>query len=183
MPNAAVAYALPVRSKYAHEVYAVRPIAKGEEITFSYDTFYYFQTTEIRGSAGNLSFVCDCPACDVNDPFHYVSDMRRALLRRIYYLLNGIDAPGCAGRKIPVTPEADEEKMTPAKWKSLTFKHAERCVKWHALAWYLAEAESLTIIASTVFKNTVLLTLRMLAADRKDATMLEICCIIEQPRV
>lgn len=99
VPNADVVESPSRRSNYAPEIDAARPTARGEEITINH------LTTHIHRSAGTW----DCPACNMSDPFHSISDMRRALPRGLDYLLNGIDAPGCAGRN---TREAEKEKRT-----------------------------------------------------------------------
>lgn len=163
VPNAAVVEAPSCRLDYAHEIYATRPIARGEEITINYDPIFNYLTTEIRRSAGTWDFVCDCPACNISDPFHRISDMRRALLRGLYYLLNGTDAPGCEGRKIPVTREAAKEKLTA---RNRTFlqrgsKALENFITWSMLSGYLLEAEGLADLASEHFRHATVATCRL----------------------
>lgn len=119
VPNAADVGSLPRKPNYAHAVYASKPIARGEEICFSYDSTFYYQTAEIRRSAGTWGFSCDCRACYIHDSFHYVNDVRRTLLRGFHYLLNGADAPG-EGRKVLVTRGAEKEKLTPKNWHLLS---------------------------------------------------------------
>lgn len=152
----------PTTSTYAHAIYAIKPIAKGEEITFNYDTDSYYQTTEIRRNVGSWDFICNCRACNVNDPFHYVSDMRRVLLRGLLYLMNGgQDAPGWEGSKVPVTQEAEKAKYTQMEGRSLSFKDAEKIAMWNVLSGYLAEAEGIAIMASGNFQNAAMVTLTL----------------------
>lgn len=54
VPNAAVIGSPPSKSNYAHAVYAIKPIAKG---AFSYDSDFFFQTTEIRKNFGTWEFI------------------------------------------------------------------------------------------------------------------------------
>ena len=161
VPNAAVMYSPPRRSTYAHAVYALKPIAQGEEITINYNPNSYYHTYEMRHRAGTWDFTCDCPACNVSDPFHYVSDMRRILLRGLFYLMNGVDVAGCEGRKVPVTREGEKEKISTMQRSSLTFKDLENIVKWSVLSGYLAEVEGIAMMASAYFKNAMAVTLEL----------------------
>ena len=158
VPNATVIPSSPGGSNHGLEIYAIKPIAKGEEIAINYDTRYYYLTTEIRRSVATWDFICDCRACNVNDPFHYVSDMRRALLRGLYYLLSGEDAPGCEGRPIPVTREADRGKTDAGNWHLVKpgSRDAEKVATWSMLSGYVSEAEGLADLASHHFKNAVI---------------------------
>lgn len=130
----------------------------GEEITINYEAMFYYLTTEIRRSAGSWDFVCECRACNISDPFHYISDMRRALLRGLYYLLNGIDAPGCEGRKTPVTREAEKKKTTSGNWDwaEPDSKDIEKYITWTTLSAYLSEAEGVPDLASKHFRNAAI---------------------------
>lgn len=168
VPNAAIIEYPPSRSDYAQAIYAIKPIARGEEIMVSYDSMDNYLTTEIRRSAGTWDFICTCPACNVNDPFHYISDMRRGLLRGLYYLLNGVDVPGCEGRKIPVTKEAAKQKTNLKNWPLVKkgSKDAEKIMTWSMLSGYLFEAEGLADMASEHFKNAVIAIWRLCGEDR-----------------
>lgn len=167
VPNAAVVESSSSRSNYAQAIYAIKPIARGEEITINYDPNFNYLTTEIRRSAGTWDFVCNCRACDVTDPFHYVSDMRRALLRGLYYLLSGVDAPGCEGRKSPLTREAEKEKTFLKDWHLVKSgsKEAEKVMTWSVLAGYVSEAEGLADLASEHFRNAVIAIGRLCGED------------------
>lgn len=68
---------------------ATKDIQPGEEITFT----YYGQAECIRSHARHklLHFVCTCKACLPGTPFHKASEMRRQLLRGLYYLTMGLD--------------------------------------------------------------------------------------------
>lgn len=147
VPNANYIEHPPSRSDYAQAIYAIKPIARGEEITVNYDTVCYLLPTEIRRSASTWDFICNCPACNVNDPFHYISDMRRALLRGLHYLVKGKDVLGCEGMEIPVTQESAKQKGS---------KDAEKIITWSMLSGYLLEAEGLADMASECFASAVI---------------------------
>lgn len=168
VPNAATIIGSPPSIlKYDQAIYAIKHIARGEEIAITYDASFDYLTTEMRRSSGLWDFVCNCRACNVTDPFHHVSDMRRALLRGLYYLLTGVDPAGCKGRKIPVTREAEKGKLSPEIWHlvKMESKHAEKIMMWSTLAGYAAEAEGLAFRASEHFKNAVAAVWHLSGAD------------------
>ena len=79
---------MPSIGRYGLEMYAVRPIAKDEELTFTYTDDYNYMPTAMRRSHSQqlMHFTCSCEACQLDTPFNRVSDMRRQLLYGLRYL-------------------------------------------------------------------------------------------------
>ncbi|KAF2423483.1 SET domain-containing protein [Tothia fuscella] len=88
IPNAKI----PEPGDNAVSSFAVRDIAKGEEITFCYNTDFQCRTRADRHR--ELRFVCECKACQLGTPFQKASDMRRLLIRGSQYLTLGVDLKG-----------------------------------------------------------------------------------------
>jgi hypothetical protein len=71
---------------------AIRDIALGEELTFSYYAELTGMTRQERHK--ELEFICDCKACQPGSLFQRLSDMRRTLIRGLNFLTTGLDPIG-----------------------------------------------------------------------------------------
>ncbi|KAK2738650.1 hypothetical protein FQN57_006968 [Myotisia sp. PD_48] len=65
-------------------IVATQDITVGEEITFCYSPDFSARTSHSRRQ--QLRFVCKCKACLQGTPFQQLSDIRRTLIRGLYYL-------------------------------------------------------------------------------------------------
>ncbi|KAF2792812.1 hypothetical protein K505DRAFT_223995, partial [Melanomma pulvis-pyrius CBS 109.77] len=67
-------------SKCGLEIYTIQPVAMGKELNFSYDSNSDYLTDKQQQTVRTGDFTCKRPACNPNNAFHYVSDMRCTLL-------------------------------------------------------------------------------------------------------
>ncbi|KAH8784886.1 hypothetical protein F5883DRAFT_533723 [Diaporthe sp. PMI_573] len=117
IPNCKIPMADNVIQKNDLQIYAIKTIMPGEELTFCYNPMYEYRTAKER--AQQLGFQCDCKACLIGTPFQQVSDMRRVLMRGLYYIRRGEDidgptpGPGCTFRIDPEVKRAVEELTLP----------------------------------------------------------------------
>ncbi|KAF2753367.1 SET domain-containing protein [Pseudovirgaria hyperparasitica] len=119
---------------------ALRPIAIGEEILFDYDPAHAYLTAKQRRAVPYWKFTCTCAACDDNYPQRVESDMRRALLRGLHYLIHRRDVPECSRLKPPVLQNATSGRPDP-----------NTIAMWQAISGYIAEAEGLAMLAIYFF--------------------------------
>lgn len=89
VPNCKVPMAGTVIRTNRLHIYATRTVMPGEELTFCYNSIYDYMIAEDRTQ--RLGFQCDCKACLIGTPFQRASDMRRTLLRGLYFLKEGED--------------------------------------------------------------------------------------------
>lgn len=75
-------------------MFAIKDIARGEEITSSYRSSFETKLRQERHQS--LGFVCICEACAAGTPLQRASGMRRRLIRGLSYLLNGRELDGQA---------------------------------------------------------------------------------------
>jgi hypothetical protein len=71
------------------ELYAIKDIAANEEITFCY--LPDLKATLARDRQNILEFSCHCKACQPGTRFHYLSELRRRIIRGLLFLLRGQD--------------------------------------------------------------------------------------------
>lgn len=90
IPNCTAPYG--TLEKNQQQIRAIKAIMPGDELTFCYHS--PFQCWSTRDRAQSLSFQCGCKACLIGTPFQQASDMRRALLRGLHYLIHGKDIEG-----------------------------------------------------------------------------------------
>ncbi|KAJ5097450.1 hypothetical protein N7456_008171 [Penicillium angulare] len=93
--------------------FAIREIAKGEEITACYDPDARFRTMKERHKF--LGWICSCSVCRSDPLSQQLSDMRRRLIRGLHYLLMGSDIDGQrqSGRSpIIMDPKLKDEAET-----------------------------------------------------------------------
>lgn len=78
--------------KDKQQIYALKTIMAGEELTFCYHSTFQYWSAKDRAQI--LDFQCDCKACHIGISFQQASDMRRTLLRGLHYLTHGQDIDG-----------------------------------------------------------------------------------------
>lgn len=89
VPNCKVPMAGTVIQTNRLHIYATRTVMPSEKLTFCYNSIYDYMIAKDRTQ--RLGFQCDCKACLIGTPFQRASNMRRTLLRGLYFLKEGED--------------------------------------------------------------------------------------------
>ena len=128
-------------------IQAIKDIAQGGEITFSYSPAFDYKTTSERHS--DLGFVCRCEACNPATAFHYLSDMRRRLIHGLSYLVTGTTINGVRDTsQSPIIVDAKLKKM--AEQGKLSVAFLGTCFYIRALLLEVEGLRSVTLFQSYV---------------------------------
>ncbi|KAK5718958.1 hypothetical protein LTR17_015464 [Elasticomyces elasticus] len=135
-----------IRDRGRHILYAVKPIAKGEEIVYSYYGTQWTLPKRLRVIVlqAYYGFECTCPACTLAPAATALSDARRLLMRAMWCRLNGHETPYMTKLAKLTAANADSEEMrnvgtfAPLLIQPLTLQQK---TAYHFLLAKLAEAE------------------------------------------
>jgi hypothetical protein len=83
---------MPATDDAAVTCYAAKDIANGQELTMCYTSYLQCMAKIDRHRA--LRFICICKVCTADTLSQQLSDMRRTLMRGLYYLPHGQDISG-----------------------------------------------------------------------------------------